>query len=155
MKKILATMLLMLTVLSATAQDNKDQVLNEKYFNAKVSELVYRLDMTDEQKTKFVPIYRRYCEEMRTVMGHRKKHKQMTDAERLALTKQRMERQQQAQAIRLKYVDEFATVLSARQVSKFFEVESKIQKKLMQRRQHPQKGKGRGKQREREKKDRD
>ena len=44
-------------------------------------------------------------------------------------------RQQQAQAIRLRYVDEFSTVLSASQVSRFFEVENDIQKKLLQRRQ--------------------
>ena len=46
-----------------------------------------------------------------------------------------MQRQQQAQAIRLRYVDEFTTVLTASQVSRFFEVESEIQKKLMLRRQ--------------------
>ena len=45
-----------------------------------------------------------------------------------------MQRQQQAHAIRMRYVDEFATVLSAGQVSRFFEVESEIQNKLMQRR---------------------
>ena len=47
-----------------------------------------------------------------------------------------MERQQQAQALRLKYIDEFATVLSAGQVNKFFEVERNIQKKLMDRKMH-------------------
>ena len=45
-----------------------------------------------------------------------------------------MQRQQQAQAIRLRYIDEFRTVLSVSQVSRFFEVESDIQKKLLQRR---------------------
>ena len=45
-----------------------------------------------------------------------------------------MQRQQQAQTIRMRYVDEFSTVLSAGQVSRFYEVESEIQKKLMQRR---------------------
>jgi Spy/CpxP family protein refolding chaperone len=151
MKQIVTVMMLMLAALTATAQDNKGEALNEEYFNAKVREMVYRLNITDEQKAKFVPIYRRYCEEMRSVMGPRKKRdakskdqratgeqqrKQLTDEEKLARTKQRMERQQQAQTIRLKYVDEFAKVLSAHQVSKFYEVEDRIQKKLMQRRQH-------------------
>ncbi|MDE7085112.1 MAG: hypothetical protein K2O48_00270, partial [Prevotella sp.] len=65
MKHIIMSIVLMLVALTATAQDNQRAALNEKYFNAKVSELVYRLDMSDEQKAKFVPIYRRYTEEMR------------------------------------------------------------------------------------------
>lgn len=60
--------------------------------------------------------------------------KPLTDEERLELTKRKMQRQQQAQTIRMRYVDEFSTVLSAGQVSRFYEVESEIQKKLMQRR---------------------
>ena len=35
--------------------------------------------------------------------------------------------------IRLRYIDEFNTILSVSQVTRFFEVESEIQKKLMQR----------------------
>lgn len=135
------SIVLTLVALTATAQDKRGTALNEKYFNAKVSELVYRLDMSDEQKAKFVPIYRRYCEEMRAAMGHRTRPtKPATDEERLARTKQRMERQQQAQAVRLKYVDEFSTALSAQQVSRFFEVENNMQKKLMERRMHHRKG---------------
>ena len=63
-------------------------------------------------------------------------HKQLTEEEKLARTKKRMECQQQAQALRLKYLDEFATVLSAEQVNKFFQVEHNIQKKLKDRKMH-------------------
>lgn len=164
MKQTLMNMMLMLVALTASAQDKKGTALNEKYFDAKVSELVCRLDMTDEQKAKFTPIYRRYNEEIRNTMGPRhkkdadKQHKtvddkekknaadqvqkaKLTDEEKLARTKQRMERQQQLQSIRLKYIDEFSKVLSPAQVNKFLEEEGKIQKKLMERRMHP-KGKG-------------
>lgn len=141
MKQVIMSIVLMLVALTATAQDNQRAALNEKYFNAKVSELVYRLDISDEQKAKFVPVYRRYTEEMRATMRQRtRQSKPATDEERLARTKQRMERQQQAQAVRLKYVDEFSTVLSAQQVSKFFEVENSMQRKLMERRTHHRKG---------------
>ncbi len=141
MKQTFFTMLLFLSAITATAQEQKSNEINEKYFNAKVSELVYRLDISDEQKSKFIPIYRKYNDEMRSVMGPRMKKKfkegnKLTDEEKLARTKQRMERQQQAQAIRLKYIDEFSNVLSAQQVNKFYEVENKIQKKLMDRRKH-------------------
>ncbi|MCR4700055.1 MAG: Spy/CpxP family protein refolding chaperone [Bacteroidaceae bacterium] len=134
MRQYIITLLLMLSTASASAQNT--QKLNERYFQAKVRELTMRLDMSDSQKEKFVPIYRRYSEEMRATVGEYKKPaKPLTNEERLALTKRKMERQQQAQSIRMKYVDEFATILSADQVSRFFEVENEIQRKLMQRRQ--------------------
>lgn len=134
MRQYIITLLLMLFTASASAQNT--QKLNERYFQAKVRELTMRLDMSDSQKEKFVPIYRRYSEDMRTTVGEYKKPaKPLTNEERLALTKRKMERQQQAQSIRMKYVDEFATILSADQVSRFFEVEYEIQRKLMQRRQ--------------------
>jgi hypothetical protein len=133
MRKIMIILLLMTSVI-ASAQDA--QKINERYFQAKVSELALRLEMTDSQKSKFIPVYRRYSEEMRATVGVKQRPtKPLTDKERLELTKRKMQRQQQAQAIRLRYVDEFTTVLSASQVSRFFEVESEIQKKLMQRRQ--------------------
>ncbi|MBP3787865.1 MAG: Spy/CpxP family protein refolding chaperone [Prevotella sp.] len=151
MKQLMMTMLLAIVAMTATAQDKKAGEINEKYFDARVSELVYRLDMSDDQKAKFTPIYKRYCEEMKALMGPAMKHKkemkemkdrqkgekkQLTEEEKLDRTKKRMERQQQAQALRLKYIDEFATVLSAGQVNKFFEVERNIQKKLMDRKMH-------------------
>lgn len=126
--------LLLMTSVIASAQDA--QKINERYFQAKVSELALRLEMTDSQKSKFIPVYRRYSEEMRATVGVKQRPtKALTDKERLELTKRKMQRQQQAQAIRLRYVDEFNAVLSANQVSRFFEVESEIHKKLMLRRQ--------------------
>lgn len=135
-------MLLAIVAMTANAQDQKENEINEKFFNAKVSELVYRLDISDDQKAKFIPIYRSYSEEMRKLIGPRVKQKtgerkKLTEEEKLTRTRQRMERQQQAQSIRIKYLDEFSKVLNAQQVNKFFEVENKIQKKLMDRRKHP------------------
>jgi hypothetical protein len=133
MRQFVITLLLMLAV-SASAQDAVK--INERYFQAKVNELALRLEMTESQKKKFVNIYRRYSEEMRAAVGVKQRPTQpLTDEERLEMTRRKMQRQQQAQAIRLRYVDEFSTVLSASQVSRFFEVENDIQKKLLQRRQ--------------------
>jgi len=159
MKKILFAVMLMCVALTATAQDKKGESLNEKYFDAKVSELVYRLDMTSEQKEKFVPIYRRYNDELHAVMGPHMKKKgewkkgdkkvekkdgeaqqpkqKLTEEQKLARTKQRMEMQQKVQNIKLKYMDEFCKVLDAGQMNKFYDVERKIQKKLQDRRMHP------------------
>lgn len=140
MKKMMISMLLGLTTLMAAAQTDKGTALNEKFFAAKMSELVYRLDMTDEQKVKFEPVYRRYSEEMKALWCDGKKPgKPATDEECLAMTKQKLERQERAQSIRIKYLDEFAAVLTPQQVSRFYDVEKNIQKKLMDRRQniHP------------------
>jgi Spy/CpxP family protein refolding chaperone len=137
-------MLLFVAAMTAGAQNDKAAAINEKFFQAKVSEVAQRLEMTDEQRAKFEPVYRRYNNEMRALWGrHPKRHRSeygqrepLTDEQKLQLTKRRMERQQQAQAIRLKYIDEFATVLTAQQVSRFYDVEGQIQKKLMDRRRH-------------------
>jgi hypothetical protein len=51
-----------------------------------------------------------------------------------AVAKRKMEMQQRAQGIRMKYIDKFATVLNANQVNRIYEVESLIQKKLKERR---------------------
>lgn len=131
MKKIMILMVLVLIGLSATAADNSDASLNERLYKAKVRELVYRLKITADQQKKFEPIYRSYCEEMRALWAERKRPiKPDTSTEAAAMAKRKMEMQQRAQGIRMKYIDKLATVLNPNQVDRFFEVESIIQKKL-------------------------
>ena len=130
---------LVATFMTATAQEKKEDV-NERMFNAKVRELVYRLNITDEQKTKFVPIYRRYNDEMKAAWGKKQKPEQpKTSEEAATMAKRKMERQQRAQAIRIKYIDELAKVLDPKQVNRFFDVESQIQRKTMMRKHNVQK----------------
>ncbi len=131
MKQIIFSLLLLLTAITASAQAPKANDLKERLFDAKVREMVYYLHITDEQKPHFVPIYRRYSDEMRTVFNDPTRSSQPSTAKEAAeMQKQRMIRQQKAQTIRMKYIDEFATVLNASQLNRFFEVESKIQLKL-------------------------
>lgn len=140
MKKIILMFILCISTLTMNAQQ-KNHNFNERLFNAKLAEIVYRLNITDEQKTKFEPIYRRYNEEMIAAWGERRQpQKPNTSEESAQLTKRRMERQQRAQAVRLKYVDEFAKVLDAKQMNRFFDVESDIQARLKARKgnHHPQ-----------------
>jgi hypothetical protein len=120
---------------TATARDDKGSSLNERLYKAKVRELVYRLHITSEQQKKFEPIYRDYCEEMTALWNERKRPiKPSTSTDAAAMAKRKMEMQQRAQGIRMKYIDKLATVLNASQVGRFFEVESIIQKKLKERR---------------------
>lgn len=131
---MMMTMLLVIVAITAGAQEKKNENFAERMLEAKVREMTYRLELTDAQKEKFVPIYRQYNNEMRAAWGERRKPgKPANEQESLAATKAKMERQQRAQAVRIKYVDEFAKVLDAKQVKRFFEVENNMQKKMMQR----------------------
>lgn len=135
MKKLIYLLLLMpMAFLSMAQESGNNNSLNERYFQAKVSELVYRLNITSQQKKKFEPIYRRYCEEMIALWAERKKPIHPNTSSNAAfIEKRKMEMQQRAQGIRMKYIDEFAKVLNAHQVEKFYEVESAIQQKLKER----------------------
>ena len=136
MKRITVITLLVLMGLTAVAQ-NSNSSLNERFYRAKLKELVYRLHITDNQKKKFEPMYRSYCEEMRHLWNERSAPiKPGTSSNAAAIAKRKMEMQQRAQGIRIKYIDKFATVLNANQVDRFFEVESIIQQKLKERQSH-------------------
>jgi len=133
-RKFIIIIVVALLGLTATAQDNQNHSLNERLYKAKVRELVFRLHITPEQQQKFEPIYRSYCEEMTALWNERKRPiKPSTSTDAAAMAKRKMEMQQRAQGIRMKYIDRLATVLNASQVDRFFEVESIIQKKLKER----------------------
>lgn len=128
-------MIVALISITGMAQSSNNGSLNERLYKAKVRELVYRLHITPEQQKKFEPIYRDYCEEMTDLWNDRKRPiKPSSSSDAAAIAKRKMEMQQRAQGIRMKYIDRFATVLNANQVNRFYEVESIIQKKLKQRR---------------------
>ena len=134
MKKIVIMMVLVLVGIQAAAQSQGGSSLNERFYQAKLKELVYRLHITDSPKKKVEPIYRNYCEEMRALWNERTTPiKPGTSSDAAAIAKRRMEMQQRAQGIRIKYIDKFATVLNANQVDRLFEVESIIQQKLKER----------------------
>ena len=85
----------------------------------------------DNSNGSLEPIYRSYCDEMKELWASRKRPiKPSTSNDAAAIAKRKMEMQQRAQGIRIKYIDKLATVLNAEQVDRFFEVESIIQKKL-------------------------
>lgn len=137
MKKLIIIFILMPLAICTMAQVSGNKAtLNERYYQAKVRELVYRLNITPKQQKKFEPMYRRYCEEMTALWAERKNPiPPNTSSKAAAIEKRKMELQQRAQGIRMKYIDEFATVLNVHQIEKFFEVESDIQQKLKERKE--------------------
>ena len=142
MKRYLIPLFMLLASFSAFAQE-QDADVKEKFKEARIREFVYRLELTDQQKEAFVPIYEQYSEEMREAMGRpgKKGHgdkekaekKEMTSEAAAQILKERIARQQKAQEIRLKYIDEFATVLEPRQLMHLYETEDQIQRQLMNR----------------------
>ena len=135
MKKLMILFTLMLIGLTSAATGSNNSSLNERLYKAKVRELVYRLHITADQQKKFEPIYRSYCEEMSALWAERKRPiKPSTSSDAASIAKRKMEMQQRAQGIRMKYIDQLATVLTPNQVEHFFEVESVIQKKLKEKR---------------------
>lgn len=132
MKRMLIPILLCLSSLTAICQEKTDDV-NNRFFEAKIREFVYRLELTDSQRDGFIPIYKRYNDDMRAVACDWKRDRKpaATSEEATARVKEHIERQQKAQSVRLKYIDEFATVLNPSQLIRLFEVENQIQRQLM------------------------
>lgn len=144
MKRMLIPIILCLSSLTAICQEKADDV-NKRFFEAKIREFVYRLELTDSQRDAFIPIYKRYSDEMRAAVGERKqdREKAATSEEAAARAKEHIERQQKAQSVRLEYVDEFASVLNPSQLGRLFEVENQIQRKLLSYKRGGQKPDGR------------
>ena len=141
-------LLLIAGAFSLQAQEKGDkEVVNEKFFNAKIREFVYQLELTDAQKEAFIPVYKRYCEDMKATFKRPEKAKpeakpgtdkkgqrpQMTSEDAAKRLKHIIECQQKAQTIRLQYIDEFAKVLEPRQLMRLYDVEDQIQHKVMTR----------------------
>lgn len=163
MKKSFIIIAMLLVSFTMAAQEKKDQNPGERFFQAKVREMVYRLNITDEQKQEFVKVYKAYTNAMKEAYGEgrpmpprdgmkkgekpqkdvanapKPQRKQMSKEEAVKFEKEKVERQQRVQAVKLQYIDELAKVLDADQLSRFFNVENQIQQKL----RNKQQGKGR------------
>lgn len=134
MKKYFIFIAMLLVSFTMTAQNPKGEDAKEKFFQAKVREMVYRLNITDEQKPEFVKVYRSYSAAMRKAFGEGKPaarpQKPQTKEEAVKMEKENVARQQRVQEVKLTYIDELAKVLDAEQLGRFFKVEAQIQNKL-------------------------
>ncbi len=64
MKQFILTVLLLITATATSAQQKDDENFAKRLFEARLAEISLRLNLTDEQKSKFAPIYEQYCNEM-------------------------------------------------------------------------------------------
>lgn len=152
---LMLPILLIAAAFSAQAQEKTE--VNEKFFEAQIREYVYQLELSDEQKAAFIPVFKRYSEALKATftkpaapaaekaVGEKPakgERPHLTKEQAAARLKARIERQQKAQAVRLQFVDEFAEVLEPRQLMRIFEVEKDIQHKVKARQGGPQGGHG-------------
>lgn len=129
--------LLMSFPMSAQNPDKADAQC--RFFEAKTTEMCKRLRLTDEQKARFIPIYKAYDQDMRKAwVKYCVKKDSKDDVQR---TKMRLMRQKKLQEIRLSYIDKFGKVLTDKQVEKFYKVESDIQRQAKHRREVHKHGK--------------
>lgn len=132
MKRFTLAILLCLASVAAMAQHAT--TFNQRLFDAKMAEMAYRLKLTDKQVADFRPVYEQYNKDMIAAWGvPRTQPQPKTSSDASAQIKKRMERQQRAQEVRIRYTDRFATILNAEQMQQFFKVENGIQKRLHER----------------------
>lgn len=126
MKKILTIILLSAISFVVVAQT---RAFNQKLFDAKSAEMVQQLQITDAQRPQFVQIYEDYSRDMIRVWNEN----QPDGEEQVEQMRAQMVRQEQTQALRLRYLDRLSEVLTDEQLPRFFTVEKSIQQRLKSR----------------------
>ncbi len=122
-----------------------DEQTRQQFFEAKVEKMTKKLQLSDEQKTQFLPLYKEYNQAMREVMPAMREKQEPTDDVNTEATriKQRLENQKKAIDVQIKYVDRFAKILNAKQLHQFLSIERNIHDQIDKRRNGEGRGKGR------------
>ena len=144
MKHLLSifTLATVVFTLNAHTEEKSTEERSEQFFQRKTEVMQRRLQLSDEQMEKFVPLYREYNEAMREAIGERTQYTETEDAkEEAARIKRRLGKQKDAIDVQIAYIDKFADILTAEQLHKFLKVERNIQHKVKERR-HQREGKG-------------
>lgn len=130
MKKTAIALLMLGTVLNLWAQEENTQA-RERLLEAKIDLMISTLDITAEQKQKFTEVYRRYNEKMRSQWSHAQpQHKSQDVKQEAERIKHRLNNQKKAIEVQLSFTEEFANILTAKQLRKLWEVERKLQSKV-------------------------
>lgn len=126
MKKLLTIILLSSIGLAVSAQS---RAFNQKLFDAKLAEMVQQLHITETQRPLFLQIYEDYSRDMIRVWNEN----QPSGDEPVEQMRAQIARQEQTQALRLRYLDRLSAVLTDEQLPRFFTVEKSIQQRLKSR----------------------
>ncbi len=131
MKHFLLTIFSAFIVLQSSAQAQTTDSLQQRFLEAKVQEIAERLKFNDEQKAQFTPIYQRYTEAMiATWEGYQSTEHPSTSQEAANNIRTNLQLQQRSLDIRLRFIDEFAAVLTPQQMSRLFSLDNMVQRKV-------------------------
>lgn len=134
---------LLLLPLSMTAQQKPSARERESWMKEmqqyKTDFIVKKLELTDEQKAKFLPVYNRMDQEVRQLNDQtmklerdvRKKGDKATNLEREKAAEAQFELKGKEGAIEMKYFKDFKTILSTDQLLKLKKAERDFSRQLM------------------------
>lgn len=146
---LLAIVILLPTAVSAQKPSERDRKTWMKEMQQYKNEFMTRkLELTDEQKAKFLPLYDRMESEVRAVNEQTmkmerdiKKNKEATDLEYEKLAEAQFELKAREAKIELKYLKEFKAILKPSQLVKLKKAERDFSRQLMKKHQERTAGK--------------
>ena len=120
---------------SQTALDRDLKMLREDIRSKKKQLIAANLKITDEEATKFWPVYDRYTAELvktndekyALIKQYVEQWGTMTDAQATDLTKRALNVDQNVANLRIRYIPEFAKVLPGKKSATFFQIERRVQ----------------------------
>lgn len=147
---LIALMLLPVAVSAQKPSDRERKTWMKEMQQYKNEFLTRKLDLTEEQKTKFLPVYNRMESEVRTVNEQTmkmerdiRKNKEATDLEYEKLAEAQFELKAREAKIELKYLKEFKSILKPSQLVKLKKAERDFSRELMKKHQEHSKDKKR------------
>lgn len=147
---LIALMLLPVAVSAQKPSDRERKTWMKEMQQYKNEFLTRKLDLTEEQKAKFLPVYNRMESEVRTVNEQTmkmerdiRKNKEATDLEYEKLAEAQFELKAREAKIELKYLKEFKSILKPSQLVKLKKAERDFSRELMKKHQEHSKDKKR------------
>ncbi|MCM1052268.1 MAG: hypothetical protein NC349_09925 [Paenibacillus sp.] len=136
---MIALMLLPIALLAQKPSPREREAWMKEMQQVKNEYIARKLELSDEQKTKFLPLYNRMDEEMRQVAEQamrmerdvRKKGAQATDLEYEKAAEAQFELKGKENRIELKYFKDFKTMLTPHQLFKLKKAERDFSRELM------------------------
>jgi hypothetical protein len=111
------------------------QLLREDIRSKKKQLIAANLKLTDDEATRFWPVYDRYTadlvnvnnEKYAVIREYADSWSSLTDDQALSLTNRALDVEQKVAALRIRYVPEFSKVLPGTKTATFYQIEHRIQ----------------------------
>jgi len=137
MKRILALLFLFILGFSSPGSAQQDPQ-SGKIRAMRVSYLTTRLNLSEQQSTKFWPVYNRYSDDRRALRNEYRKlfkggaNGSMSKVEASIWIDDNIEYQEKELALKKKYKDELLKIISAQQLASLYQAERDFKKELIE-----------------------